>query len=56
LIWENVSELDMKNNKAAMIYGISGIPDNFLIDSKHFIIGRNLRNLDLAKVLDSLLN
>lgn len=56
LIWENVSELNGAKNSAALIYGIFGIPDNFLIDRSGKIIARNLRGEDLKKKLGEVLN
>ena len=53
LPWIHVSDLS-KNNKAFMIYGISGIPDNYLIDKKGIVIGRNLRGEELNNKLSQL--
>lgn len=53
LPWLNVSDLN-KTNKASMIYGINGIPDNFLIDDIGIIIARNLRGEKLNKKLSEL--
>jgi len=55
LTWINVTDLKGDNNKAAMIYGISGYPTNFLIDKNGTIIakdvyGEKLRDL-IAKHL-----
>jgi peroxiredoxin len=55
LIWPNVSELNGAKNSAALIYGISGIPDNFLIDETGTIIDRNLRGEKLNEKLRALL-
>ncbi len=55
LTWENVSDLQGDQNKAALIYGISGIPDNFLIDDQGNIVARNLRGEHLDKKLLELL-
>ncbi|MCJ8208845.1 AhpC/TSA family protein [Mucilaginibacter sp. RS28] len=55
LTWENVSDLRGDQNKAALIYGITGIPDNFLIDDKGTIIARNLRGQALDDKLKELL-
>lgn len=55
LPWENVSDLNGDKNRAALIYGISGIPDNFLIDGKGTIIARGLRGQALQKKLEELL-
>ena len=55
LSWQNVSELNGSYNKAALMYGIDGIPDNFLIDSSGTIIARNLRDDELEKKLHELM-
>ena len=55
LIWPNVSELNGAKNSAALIYGISGIPDNFLIDATGTIIDRNVRGQKLNEKLNTLL-
>jgi peroxiredoxin len=54
LTWENVSDLRGDQNKAALIYGISGIPDNFLIDGNGTIVARNLRGKKLDDKLEEL--
>ena len=55
LTWEHVSDLKGDDNEASLIYGVNGIPDNFLIDQNGAIIGRNLRgdilNQKLAEIL-----
>jgi len=51
LIWTHVSDLEGQSNKAGLIYGIKGIPDNFLLDETGKIIGRNLRGESLNKKL-----
>ncbi len=51
LIWEHVSDLKGNDNEASLIYGINGIPDNFLIDRNGIIIGRNLRGEELNEKL-----
>lgn len=53
LPWQQVSDLNGEQNTAALIYGISGIPDNFLIDHHGTIIGRNLRGDDLEQQIAS---
>ncbi|WP_129717414.1 TlpA disulfide reductase family protein [Pedobacter sp. SYP-B3415] len=55
LTWENVSDLKGDRNSAALIYGISAIPNNFLIDNKGNIIARNLRGDSLGNKLKELL-
>lgn len=55
LIWNQVSDLEGQNNTAGLIYGINGIPDNFLLNEEGVIVGRNLRgerlNEEIAKLL-----
>ncbi|WP_324719937.1 redoxin domain-containing protein [Salinimicrobium sp. HB62] len=53
--WNNVMSAEGKNNDAALIYGISGTPDNFLIDKEGTIIARNLRGDKLLKKLEELM-
>lgn len=56
LNWIHGSELNGSENTAGLIYGVSGIPDNFLIDPKGKIIARNLRGDKLNEKLAELLN
>jgi len=51
LNWTHVTELKSTGNTAGLIYGVSGIPDNFLIDENGFIQGRSLRGEELDKAL-----
>ncbi len=55
LVWENVCDLNGDKNKAALIYGISAIPNNFLIDQNGIIVAKNLRGEELNKKLSMLL-
>ncbi|SDF46245.1 Peroxiredoxin [Mucilaginibacter pineti] len=55
LIWENVSDLRGDKNKATLMYGVSAIPDNFLIDQNGIIIAKNLRGEALDDQLKKLL-
>jgi thiol-disulfide isomerase/thioredoxin len=55
LIWEHVSDLKGRGNEASLIYGINGIPDNFLIAENGEIIGRNLRGEKLNQKLEEIL-
>lgn len=52
--WTQVSELNGFESKAAVMYGVSAIPTNFLIDPSGKIIARNLRGEDLDKKLGEL--
>ena len=54
LVWPNVSDLKGDKNKAALIYGINAVPDNFLIDKEGNIIARNLRGEHLKNKLKEL--
>jgi len=56
LKWLNVSDLLGDQNEASLIYGVSGIPDNFLIDKNGVIIGRDLRGEKLRSKLSEMLN
>jgi len=55
LNWEHVSDLKGQKNEASLIYGINGIPDNFLISENGEIIGRNLRGEELNQKLKEIL-
>lgn len=54
LLWPQVSELNYDQNSASLMYGVSGIPDNFLIDTSGTIIGRHLSGDELHEKLKSL--
>jgi len=55
LTWTHVSDLKGWENSAADLYGVKGIPMNFLLDKEGKIIGRGLRGEDLEKKLAELL-
>ena len=55
LIWQNVTDLKGDKNKAALIYGVSYFPANFLIDKQGVIIAKDLRDNDLKVKLDEIL-
>jgi len=55
LNWNNVSELKSIGNTAGLIYGVHGIPDNFLINKDGIIIARNLRSDGLEKNLKEIM-
>lgn len=54
--WTHVADLQHDVNTVIGIYGISGIPQNFLIDPSGKIIARSLRGGDLEKQLSQLLS
>ena len=55
LTWTQVSDLKFWNNEVAVLYGIQAIPQNFLIDPKGTIVGKNLRGEELNKKLEEIL-
>jgi peroxiredoxin len=54
LNWKHVSDLKGRNNLAALIYNVNGIPDNILIDKNGVIVSRNLRGEKLNKKLSKI--
>jgi peroxiredoxin len=55
LSWTQVSDLKFWDSKAAGLYGVRAIPQNFLLDPEGKIIGKNLRGDDLNDKLAELL-
>ncbi|MFV0529829.1 MAG: TlpA family protein disulfide reductase, partial [Flavobacteriales bacterium] len=55
LNWHQVNDFKGQGSKAALIYGVEGIPDNFLIDKSGTIIGRDLRGNELEEKLIEIL-
>lgn len=55
LPWTNVCDLRGDKNKAALMYGVTGYPTNYLIDRNGIIINKNLRGKELEDILDELL-
>jgi peroxiredoxin len=53
--WTNVSDLKYWSSEPALKYGVTGIPQNFLIDPSGKIIAKSLRGEDLMKKLEELL-
>ncbi len=49
--WLQVSDLKGRDNSAAVLYGIKGIPQNVLLDPNGVIIAKNLRDRDLMSKL-----
>lgn len=54
--WTHISDLKYWNNQVAVLYGIKGVPTNFLIDPSGKIIARNLRGEKLQAELDTVIN
>jgi peroxiredoxin len=55
LTWTHVSDLQFWKSKAADLYGVRAIPQNFLIDPNGKIVGKNLMGEDLSDKLAELL-
>lgn len=55
LTWTNVCDLRGDKNRAALMYGVSGYPTNYLIDRNGIIIHKNLRGKELEDKLEQLL-
>ena len=51
LTWTQISDLQGWKNSAAVLYGVTGIPMNFLLDKEGNIIGKGLRGKELADKL-----
>jgi peroxiredoxin len=51
LAWTHVSDLKYWDNALVKLYGVQGVPQNFLIDPQGKIIARGLRGEDLEKKL-----
>ena len=54
LQWQHVSDLKFWASEAAILYGITSIPRNFLLNPRGKIIGRDLRGQDLLDKLEEL--
>jgi thiol-disulfide isomerase/thioredoxin len=55
LPWLQVSDL-LRNNEAAGLYQITGVPTSYLLDPDGVIIARNLRGKALETKLEQVLN
>ena len=55
LNWPHVSDLKYWKNEVALLYSVSSVPFNFLIDSNGKIIDRNLREAKLREKISELL-
>lgn len=54
LIWDyHVSDLKYWQSEAAALYGVRGIPTNWLIDGKGIIVAKNLRGTTLEATLET---
>ncbi len=55
ITWENVSDMRGDKNQAALIYGVSYYPANFLIDKNGIIIAKDLHSKELRAKLQDIL-
>ena len=55
LTWTHVSDLKYWDNAAARLYGVRGIPQNYLLDPAGKIVAKNLRGEELMKKLAEIL-
>ncbi|UYQ92111.1 AhpC/TSA family protein [Chitinophaga horti] len=53
--WTHVSDLKYWNNDVARMYGVRGVPTNYLIDPAGKIIAKNLRGAELEKKLSEVI-
>lgn len=56
LTWAQVSDLRGTKNEAAVLYGITMIPANFLLDPDGKIIAKDLRGQVMTDKLDAIFN
>jgi peroxiredoxin len=56
LPWTQVSDLKGWKNEAAKLYGVEGIPMNYLVDKDGKIVAKGLRGDDLEKKLEELVH
>ncbi len=54
LAWTQLSDLKFWDSKAAGLYAVRGIPQNFLLDPNGKIVGKNLRGDDLEAKLEEI--
>ena len=55
LTWTQVSDLKFWDNEVAKLYGIRGIPQNFLVDPTGKIVAKNIRGEELLKTLNEMI-
>jgi len=55
LSWTNVLDTGGFSGELYQVFGLKGVPDNFLLDKEGKIVARNLRGSQLKTVLDKLI-
>lgn len=55
LPWKQLSDLKGIQNEVARLYGVTAVPQNFLVNPQGIIIARNLRHEELEKKLKELI-
>lgn len=55
LTWPQVSDLNFWKNEVALLYNVTSIPQNFLLDPQGKIIAKNLRGEQLENALSEIL-
>ncbi|MBC8053867.1 MAG: AhpC/TSA family protein [Sphingobacteriaceae bacterium] len=55
LTWTQVSDLNFWKNEAALLYNVSSIPQNYLLDPQGKIIAKNLRGEQLDAALSEII-
>jgi peroxiredoxin len=55
LTWTHVSDLKAWQNEVAKMYGVTGIPQNYLIDKEGKIVAKDLRGAALDEKLAEIL-
>ncbi|MDB5206829.1 MAG: AhpC/TSA family protein, partial [Flavisolibacter sp.] len=54
LTWTHASDLKFWSNEAAVLYGVQGIPANFLIDPQGNIVAQDLHGEEIVRTLRNL--
>ncbi|OAV73818.1 hypothetical protein Barb7_02802 [Bacteroidales bacterium Barb7] len=55
MTWTHVSDVLFWDSAPAKLYGVRGIPANFLVDRDGVIVAKNLHGEDLEKAIAELL-
>lgn len=55
LTWTQVADLKGSDNEAAILYGVTSIPTNYLIDQEGKVVAKNLRGAELINTLKEII-